>query len=194
MPDINAECNLIDRSRRNALVSGAALFTACFAGQASFADGGGAVDFKIDYDDSEEEASDDKRVVTYTQVRFGRLSQKTINNLFHDYGKRKITFGLRGFSRRMAPTILEMGYNNRGLTRVLLRDMYRIKAEKPRKARLKYELQYGAKIESDFKVSIRYLKSINSPALEKEKGRLKHARGYRSGVRTWYRRPLEGSF
>ena len=87
-----------------------------------------------------------------------------------------------------------MAYNDRRSTRNLLRDMRRIEPEKPRKARLKYELEYSTKLESDLKLSVRYHRSTNSPDLEEEKGRLTHARGYKSGVRLWYRRPLEGSF
>ncbi len=194
MQDIYDDCNFTDYSRRKALVAGVALFSVGFSGQASFASGGGG-DLKLGiiYDDSDEDDTD-KPMVTYTQVRFGGLSQKAINNLFHDYEDKKISFGLRGFSPSRAPIILRMGYNDRLSTRNLLRDMRRIKPEKPRKARLKYELQYSTKLESDLKVSVRYLRSIKSPDLETEKGRLKHARGYRNGVRLWYRYPLEGSF
>jgi|GEM_PF-3928644 len=195
MRDINENCNLADYSRRKALAAGVALFSVCFWGRASFADGGGAYDFKIDvgpYDDEENDT--DKPTVTYTQIRFGGLSQKAINNLFYDYEKKNISFGLRGFSRRMSPTILRMGYNDRRSTRNLLKDMRKIEPEKPRKARLKYELEYSTKLESDLKLSVRYLRSTNSPDLEEETGRLNHARGYKSGVRLWYRRPLEGSF
>jgi len=144
--------------------------------------------------DYDEEDDTDKPAVTYTQVGFGGLSQKAINNLFYDYEKNNISFRLRGFSMRMAPTILRMGYNDRQSTRNLLRDMHRIESEMPRKARLKYELQYSTKLESDLKISVRYLRSTRSPDLEEEKGRLTHARGYRIGVRSWYRNPLEGSF
>lgn len=196
MQDIKKECNSISYSRRKTLVIGASFLSTCLSGHAALAsgggDGGGGLDFKIEYDDSDKSSS--KPSVTYTQVRFGGLSQKAINKLFYDYGKRKILFELDGFSARIAPNILKMGYYNRTQTHILLRDMRRIKPKQPRKDRLKLELNYSTKMEKDLKISVRYMKSKKSPDLEKEKVRLKHARGYKSGVKSWYRAPLEGSF
>jgi hypothetical protein len=195
MTDTDEDGKLIDHARRRALILGSALITACVSGQASLAsgDGGGGLDFHIEYDDSEEE-DDGKPLVRYSQVRFGGLSQKAINSLYYKYESKKITFRLDGFSDSFAPRVLRMGYNNRGMTRNLLRDMRRIKTEEPRRDRLKYELDYSAGQISDLKVSVRYLRSTGSADLEKENLRLKHGRGYRAEVRYWHRRPLEGTF
>jgi hypothetical protein len=72
--------------------------------------------------------------------------------------------------------------------------MSRLKPETKRKSRLKLEVEYSVKMESDLKISARTLRKAKSPDLEKEKVRLTHAKGDKSGVKTWYRYPIEGTF
>ncbi len=70
--------------------------------------------------------------------------------------------------------------------------MNRIRTEAPRKDRLRLELNYLNKWLKDYKMSYKSLKAQKSPKAEKAKLQLRHARGYKSGVNTWLRRPLEG--
>lgn len=196
MSKITEKDKITDYSRRNTLLLGATLFSACFTGYRAIASGGGGgLDVQIEYDDSDEDDDEaEKREIYYSQVRFGQLGQRKINTLYYQFEKKEINFGLDGFSKRMAPTILYMSYNNRLRARSLLRDMSRLKPETKRKSRLKLEVEYSVKMESDLKISARTLRKAKSPDLEKEKVRLKHAKGYKSGVKKWYRYPIEGTF
>jgi hypothetical protein len=194
MADFNEQSRLVDLHRRKTMLSGAALFSLFSSTGASFADGGRDIFSKIEIIYEDDEGDDDTPTKIYTQNAFGRFSQKTIKSLYYANESNKINFRLRGFSPGFAPTILRIGYNDRARTRLLLRSMSRIKPENSRKERLNTELSLGYKLEKDLKISVRYLRAQKSPDLDAERLSLKHAKGYRMGVRSWLRRPLEGSY
>ena len=196
MHDTDEKLTLIGQTRRTTMISSAALFSLCFTTQASFASGGGGHDLEIEYeysdDETEDEPDDAVQQALYTQNSFRGLSQVRLNKLYYNHEKGMVNFRLRGFSDKMSPTILKMGYNLRRPTFNLLRDMNRIRTEAPRKDRLRLELNYSNKWLKDYKISYKSLKAQKSPKAEKVKLQLRHARGYKSGVNTWLRRPLEG--